>query len=414
MSKKFKIKSADRMTLDDAIAYFIKNIRKDRGFKQNFKYLKEKKEKLDEFIKEGKSPVSTPMNQLIVLRKWNSYTPILPPSKKEYLNKGGGYFLRIGETGIVIDPGFNFIENFLNAGFKLDDIDHIFVSHAHNDHSVELEGIFSLLFKRNKNCINVKKINLYMNLGTFKKYSGYLDLSNPPIKGYIDDIILLNKHQMINVDDIIQVFTTQTKHHEMITGKYALGFTFVILIGDDIKRTVKFTCDTGWSSAQEEKNKTEGGNLNIDKIDILIAHIGSLKESELEYDPSESLADNEERGILYDYHLGLIGCAAAIHFWKPEVVLLSEFGEELDAIRKTIAESLNKILKVKVIPTDLNFRIDIDKLDIMCFKSREFVPFDNIKIEHLNGQLYPISEDKLSATEKAELSSHLEKEITVF
>jgi len=120
MSAIFRIETAEKMTIDDAIADFIKNIGGNPTFTQNIEYLNEKKAKLEAFIKEGKSLVSTPKNQLVILRKWNSYTPILPPSKTEFLNKGGGYFLRVGETGIVIDPGYNFIESYLNAGFKLD------------------------------------------------------------------------------------------------------------------------------------------------------------------------------------------------------------------------------------------------------------------------------------------------------
>lgn len=271
-----------------------------------------------------------------------------------------------------------------------------------------------MLFKRNKKSKNPKKIKLYMNLGTFKKYCGYFDLSNPPTDSYIDDIILLNKHQMINVTDAIQVFTTQTKHHEMITKKYALGFSFVINNDDDTKKTVKFTCDTGWCYEQEKSNKEVGESFNIEKIDLLVAHIGSIKESELGYNTKKSLEDNEKKGKLYEFHLGLVGCAASINFWQPEVSLISEFGEELDAIRKTVSEYLGKTLKAKVLPTDLNFRIDIDTLNVMCFKSRQFFPVDNIKIEHLKGQLYPFNEDKLTAIEKKELSSHLGKTINVF
>lgn len=192
MNNKFEIATAESITMDKAIGDFIRDIRDDSRFQGNLEYQAEQQKKLDEFIKKGKSTKTTPPNQLVVLRKWNSYTPLLPPSREDFVSKGGGYFLRMGNTGIVIDPGFNFIENYLEAGFKLDDIDHIFLSHAHNDHTVELEGIFSLLFKRNKREKPPKKIKLYMNLGAFKKYSGYFDLSKPPGKTYIDDIILLN------------------------------------------------------------------------------------------------------------------------------------------------------------------------------------------------------------------------------
>jgi tetratricopeptide (TPR) repeat protein len=68
---------------------------------------------------------------LSILRKWNSYTPIIPSEKGD--NKGGGYFLYHKGKGIVIDPGFNFIENFYQEGFKVADIDAILITHAHND-----------------------------------------------------------------------------------------------------------------------------------------------------------------------------------------------------------------------------------------------------------------------------------------
>ena len=253
-----------------------------------------------------------------------------------------------------------------------------------------------------------------MNLGSFKKYSGYLDLSNPSDKNYIDDIVLLNKHQMIKINDVIQVFTTQAKHHEMITEKYALGFTFIINLKDETRKIIKFTCDTGWSSELEQKNKEEGEIFKIDKIDILVVHIGSIKKEESNYNTKKTLKENEAGDVLYKSHLGIIGCAAAIHFWGPEISLISEFGEELDAIRKAIAENIRERLKVKVIPTDLNFRIDIETLDIMCFKTRQFFPFDKIKIAHHNGELYTYNEEKLNAIERKDLISCLGDSIKVF
>ncbi len=415
--KAFQIPGAKTLSLDEAMSLFIKEIKKDSGFKESIKYLREKKKQLERFIKVGKSPTSEPKNKLVILRKWNSYTPILPlqPTHEEYLNKGGGYFLRIGDVGIVIDPGFNFVENYLSAGFKLDDIDHIFISHAHNDHTVELEGIFSLLFKRNKKNKPPKKIKLYLNVGAFKKYSGYFDLSNPnPERDYVDDIILLNKHQCISINDKIQVFTTKAKHHEMITKNYALGFTFMININDTLVRTIKFTCDTGWSSSLETMNRKEGEKFKIEKIDILVAHIGSIKESEMKYDLKLSLDENEKKGNLYDHHLGIIGCAASLHYWKPELCLISEFGEELDGVRKTISEYLRTKMKAKVIATDLNFRVDIDTLNIMCFKTRKYYPYENIQTEYTNGQIFPLNMSTLTPTERAELNTCLGNTIKIY
>ncbi|MBI9083502.1 MAG: MBL fold metallo-hydrolase [Desulfobacterales bacterium] len=395
-----KIAPTKKFGIDEGIAEFINRVKDDDEFKEKLDYIKEKKLQLETFIQSGKTPVLEPVNRLVILRKFNSYTPALPSGSEQYSNKGGGYFLRIGDIGIVIDPGYNFLDNFLSAGYKLDDIDHIFISHAHNDHTVELESIFSLLFKRNKSATISHKIKLYINLGGFKKFSGYFDLSTKKSKDYLDYITLLNKHQLIKLSDTIEVFTTQAKHHEMITCDYALGFIFRITNVDNEKRVIKFTCDSGWSTENETKNSEEGRLFDLEKVDILVAHIGSIKEMEMDYDISKTLIENEQMGNLYEHHLGLIGCAAGTYYWKPEIVLLSEFGEELDAVRHRITKYLRDILKVKIIPTDINFVFNIDNLKVKCMKCKEFYDIEEVEIYHHNGQLYPIYSARLTPFEK--------------
>jgi glyoxylase-like metal-dependent hydrolase (beta-lactamase superfamily II) len=49
---------------------------------------------------------------------------------------GGGYYLRHDGYGIVIDPGYNFLQNFYEAGGRIFDIDAIVLTHAHNDHTM--------------------------------------------------------------------------------------------------------------------------------------------------------------------------------------------------------------------------------------------------------------------------------------
>ncbi len=109
---------------------------------------------------------------LVVLRKWNSYTPSLPGQTGlkdiSVHSVGGGYFLYIQapenylETGygMVIDPGYNFIHNFGAAGFCLDDIDGILITHAHNDHTNDFESLLTLLYQRNDKCLGKKSIFL--------------------------------------------------------------------------------------------------------------------------------------------------------------------------------------------------------------------------------------------------------------
>ncbi len=411
--RKLRIAPAGSKSVDQIVAQFMTGVGANKGFKKNIKYIKEREQQFVKFTAAGKSRIEEPQNQLVVLRKWNSFTPILP-SKKGDRGKGGGYFLRFRNVGIVIDPGFNFIDSFLQAGFKLDDIDFVFISHAHNDHTVELEGLFSLLYKRNERSRKKpKKIKLYMNLGSFKKFSAYFDLSNPDKEFYVEDIVLLNKHQLVKVSDSLEVFTTQAQHHEMVTKAYALGFTFIFTPKRGRKRVIKFTCDTGWNEPIEDENKYQGETFGVSDIDILVAHLGTIKERELKYDAAKSLRENET--LLYKHHLGLIGTLAAIHTWRPGVVLLSEFGEELDAIRHKIAEDFEKFLNKKVFATDINFRMDIDTLNVMCFKTRKFWDYARIETVYNGaGQLYFLNKDKLSDREMKELKTGSGDGIHVF
>ena len=64
---------------------------------------------------------------LMVLRQWNSYTPIIVDGQES--DRGGGYFVRHKNVGLVIDPGYNFIELFHEAGCKIVDISHVAITH---------------------------------------------------------------------------------------------------------------------------------------------------------------------------------------------------------------------------------------------------------------------------------------------
>ncbi|MDD3174451.1 MAG: tetratricopeptide repeat protein [Herbinix sp.] len=83
-----------------------------------------------------------------VLRRWNSFTPLVTGGT------GGGYFIKINNYGLVVDPGFGFIQNFRLAGHKFSEINAIFISHAHDDHTADLESIINLLNRYNKELKN--------------------------------------------------------------------------------------------------------------------------------------------------------------------------------------------------------------------------------------------------------------------
>lgn len=358
--------------------------------------IEENKLKFDKFISPGKNIKPGAFSFLSILRRWNSYTPVLPQRKAH--TKGGGYFIHHNEIGIVIDPGYNFIENFLSEGFKLDDIDVVIITHAHNDHTVELESIMSLLYKRNKKKEEeeLKQIDIYMNLGTFKKYAAFFDLSQDKYPNYIKDIILMNSYNKYNIpkntfDSELSIFTNVTQHHEMITSKYALGF--IIKCGD---KYIKFTGDTGWNDDIERKNNEFYESENIPQIDILIPHIGSVEESEFNFDFAKSLEENRQNKIFYNNHLGLLGCICMIRRYQPGLVVVSEFGEELKHIRIDIVAALSNATNTECLTGDIGLHIHINDNKVLCSKSGKLTDCKDIEQLQLGDDLWYVAKDSFT------------------
>jgi hypothetical protein len=362
----------------------------------------ENKRKFEQFISPGKS-INPGTNSFIsILRKWNSFTPVLPPGGAN--PKGGGYFIFHKGVGIVIDPGFNFIENYLEQGYKLDDIDAIALTHAHNDHTVELEAILSLLHKRNKSkdTDSQHKIDIYLNLGSFKKFASYFDLSIPDYPNYIRNIILLDSYNEYVIpkdksDSDIILLTTKTKHHEMITTSYALGF--VLKLNDIV---IKFTGDTGWSPKLEKMNKEFTDSKQIDKIDLLIPHIGSILESEFNFEFDKSIEDNIKSEKFYDHHLGVLGCVCMIINYKPDLVIISEFGEELKSIRKAVIKKIEKVIKTKTLPGDIGLTIDLSDKKVFCSKSGSLYPYDKIEVYQIKDDLLYVADESFTLAEQVD------------
>lgn len=407
--------------IDATLSRVMENIKNDTDFSNYFKVIQEQEKKLNDFLEPGKT-INADQSELVVLRKWNSYTPVLPENNNQSNNKGGGYFIIHKGIGIVIDPGYNFIENFFEAGFQIDDIDYIFVTHAHDDHTGQLESIFSLLYKRNnnRNDNNYHKIKLYLNLGTFKKFANLINLNtheSEEANNYIEHIVILNLHQWIEIyekstnnetlnreNPTIKVFASKVKHHETITKHYAIGLTFVLnnfnFADNETEHVIKFTSDTGWDTEIENMNRDL---LNVDKIDLLIAHLGSIKKKETNYNTSLKLIENENSGedIFYTNHLGIIGTIAQIKFWDPKIVLLSEFGREINIIRVKLAQFLEKQLSTKIFPVDLNFRINLSDFKIRCMKTNQYCDHEEIAfLKNVSDDIIFYKNIKLTNTEE--------------
>jgi tetratricopeptide (TPR) repeat protein len=379
---------------------FVGNMRdtlKENGLKF-LDYIKLAKEKEVEFLK-PESLLNGELSLLLILRKWNSYTPAIP-SHEDERSRGGGYFIYFNGKGTVIDPGYNFIENLFEAGCRICDIDNIVITHAHNDHTFDFESLCTLLYKYNTEAINngrtTKKVNIYMNNGSFKKFSGLLNLQD---HFYIKRISTLNTGNHYSLSGDLELDVLPAFHDEVISRDQSIGLLFAFPLGDGTRK-ILFTSDTGLFPLELDSPKFKpdtNGKQEIwqlyppsasNNLDMLIVHIGSINENEILVDPKEGI-----HKCLYPNHLGVIGTTRLITQLKPRTAIISEFGEEIKYFRCELLQQIQKIVKrvlkevplPKVIPGDIGFVYEIKKRQFMCCADRKWVDIKKIKFNYIRG-----------------------------
>lgn len=343
---------------------------------------------------------------LLVLKRWNSFTPIFTDSY--YISKGGGYFLKIKGLGIVIDPGLDFIDNFQHSGHLFHEIDIVLMSHAHYDHTADLESILTLLYEYNdeiKKSIRIeiaekkelnkdkvstesiekefskrrKTIDFYMTCGVFKKFSGLFELYTRNVYNihivepkYRTD--LKNK----NKEDCFSLEVIPAKHDDVISDKYSVGF--ILELRDDDRDTVLiYTGDTRWDEEIEKAYKDIFEKYK-DFERFLIAHLGGFGDDEWLYFSRKML---EDKNPFHSKHLGRLGLVKINEVLKPKICFISEFGEEMKEDRIGIANAFQEAFddKITFLPADIGLKFNFNSQKIEALTKANTKGFKLIKDE---------------------------------
>lgn len=380
------------------------------------------------------------------LRKWNSYTPILSTSGTDSV--GGGFYINIKGKGIVIDPGLNFVENFKKAGYSFGDIDTILVSHAHNDHTADIESILTLLYKYNSNIKKLyemiedqhdqkdlkelksydglkkventfnklieyrpepeqskknlekytKILNFYMTKSTFKKYGGIFKLQKS--SNYRIHIIEGEKEYSICEESKdLGLYVFDNEHKEIISDYSSVGFVLKLK-----HYNLVYTGDTKISEnvLQSIKSAIKKTKLSAKKKQIFLCNIGGLKQYEVEY-------NLDKYKNVYKNHLGRIGIYKLIKEFKPKLCLISEFGEEFEMQRLAITEVFDRNFSdTFFFPCEIGLKLRInEELHLQTYYissiikdvpeySEKYLELSTVKyIDDVKGNIYFVNEEIL-------------------
>lgn len=374
--------------------------------------MKEQERRTNTFL-EPKISFSPDRSLLFILREWNSFTPIIPDTHE--IDRGGGYFIWHRGKGIVVDPGYDFIENFSRAGGRIHDIDCVVITHAHDDHTADFESVLTLTHQYNARAgkgRTKKKIDLFLSTGANRKLSGFFQLRGDE---RIGRLVVLNpcdrRHpQRVQLFEHSRLVVLPAYHDDVVTSDGSVGLAFELEMHDGTVRRVAFTGDSGlYPKRVDEEGKLvkySDGTTALDirdeskalyrayqdlfcaiggweTIDLLIPHLGSIKDYELDvpsYDPGKPL--------LYANHLGLHGLSILLDELRFKACIVSEFGEELKDLRLKLVEMLDEAVSVDregnkrgvfLVPGDLTILYDIADGTFLCHETCDFEHASRLK-----------------------------------
>jgi len=348
--------------------------------------------------------------EVIVLRRWNSFSPGLFAGNTGSL--GGGYFLRINNKlsendkkishNIVIDPGYNFLQNFRSEKFRIDDIDTIIITHSHLDHCAELLPIMDLIYQINKRYEkykneqkrNKKRVSLCLSQGAYNKFSTYT--IDPDWQKQLKDVIILENlpDKKWKLDDYGLTISAIPTLHMDLGGVKGIGLKIEINGNGGGKKAefknlcLGFTSDTPWDEKIKQAFK---------KCDLLCIHLGSIKYEEIGY-TDDRYKEGKEREIpekekqkkfeeisAKSNHLLFFGTKdiiASCANKKNDLVIVGEFGEELKyGLRTELCKKLSAESGT-CFPCDIGLYIAIEKNGIKkvrCGFCEEFVKPEEIR-----------------------------------
>jgi hypothetical protein len=291
---------------------------------------------------------------LHILREHSSFTPIIK-------GKGGGCLLMHRGKGCVIDPGHGFIRNFLDYGYGFGDIHAVVVTHAHDDHVMELPAIASILHKARF----PDKVDLYLDETSYRAFSGHyllgsdgLRLRLPVLRPGQQRRVFENDGHSLDMD----VYRAQHKVPILVNGRspsarnlamgLGVGVGFCLGFPQGKTQYLLMPSDTGWNQRMARQYEARKG------CDAVLAHVSSIKSE------ADWLHPGKKGGREFDsQHLGVLGAIQLIRTVNPRLVLLGEKGAELDEVWNRLADLIAAAFKgreVTICATGIGTKVTFD------------------------------------------------------
>ncbi|UCG43803.1 MAG: tetratricopeptide repeat protein [candidate division WOR-3 bacterium] len=292
---------------------------------------------------------------LAVLKGWSSAIPIVARVRKESFGnqacRGGGYFIKAGKQGLVVDPGYDFLETFTDCGFHIREVTDVIVSHNHPDHRDDLTSIADLENQHVRglpDAATPRRTAYYLDPDTNNMYRPLLRDCNVGV----GSIRQLEPDEPKTIPPEVRCLPFKTDHG-----------------GDQLHQPVGFVLELplpgkkkpfrlGYTSDTEYFDELPG---KFDRCRLIICHFSSAR-------PDDYVGKKKRNG-----HLGYTGLLNLIKNTKADMYVVSEFWGGKGDVRFELVQKLKFDLAgagrretERILAGDAGLMIDLLDLTVRC------------------------------------------------
>lgn len=319
---------------------------------------------LEDYLEEVSSRVNCQDNCLFAFNTWSKDIKDLPiPSHLDpRKNVSDGIFLRFKEKGIAINPGRHFLEELHKRSFSLLDINYVIVTHSKREVLQDIAHIYDLTTQLNRLLGKPHVIHYYFNRATYQEMVQILKPRYRQEKSslhclelYLDtpDVESIELQEGITLGYFL---TAQTFNPFSPVESLNLGLKLE-LEDKNLSRTIGYVSSTQWTPLLGH---------HIGSVDVLLSGFGTTQQSDLA----------KERYL--DDCLGYYGTLSLLQEAPPTIALLTEFnktvaGARLEIVKKIREDIANISADTTVLPADPGLNVDLEKMQIQCSITKEWI-----------------------------------------
>jgi len=318
------------------------------------------------FEEYAEKPSSGRDNVFAVLKGWSSSIPFLSPDVTGEFEanpcKGGGYFIRWGGKGLVIDPGINFVDNFHREGFHIREIDAVLTTHEHVDHCFDLEQIHDLVHQYNKQILTTSsngepvgephRLLYCLDQGSKRQHE---DALTPRLNADVEPPVEL-RAEFFPGEEVTRRIGMKITPFKV---SHSRAFKPVGLIVECLDKDSKPIFRFGFTSDAEYKKDLAG---HLKGCNVVVMHLGTTHIKDImgqEMPP---------------HHLGCCGTTKLVQGLDSPLFLIAEFWAGRGDLRLDLTKAIEHEVggKKLILPVDIGFVMEIPSGEVRCSSCGEY------------------------------------------